>query len=86
MQWDRNPAAPIAYSIGNSIHLSQPIMKVDLNLMREAIGTVVSDGSHEYVVVDYSLANHTVELWCKMRQAFYKVTPHTFDDMCCISG
>ena len=61
-------------------------MKVDLDLMREAIGTVVSDSYHEYVVVDYSLANNTVELWCKMRQAFYKVTPHTFDGMCCISG
>ena len=61
-------------------------MKVDLDLMREAIGTCVSDSYHEYVVVDYSLANNTVELWCKMRQAFYKVTPHTFDGMYCISG
>ena len=54
--------------------------------MREAIGTVVSDSYHEYVVVDYSLANNTVELWCKMRQAFCKVTPDTFDAMYCISG
>ena len=61
-------------------------MKVDLNAMRDAIGTVVTDNDYDYVVVDYSLANHTVELWCKMRQAFYKVTPNTFDSMCCISG
>ena len=59
---------------------------VDLNAMRDAIGTVVTDSYYEYVVADYSLANDTVELWCKMRQAFYKVTPHTFDSMCCISG
>ena len=61
-------------------------IKVDLDAMREAIGTVVSDGSHEYVVVDYSLANNTVELWCKQRQTFYKVPPKTFDKMLCISG
>ena len=59
---------------------------VDLNAMREAIGTVVTDNDYEYVVADYSVANDTVELWCKMRQAFYKVTPHAFDNMCCISG
>jgi hypothetical protein len=28
---------------------------VNLDSMREAIGTVVSDGYYEYVVVDYSL-------------------------------
>jgi hypothetical protein len=61
-------------------------MKVDLDLMRDAIGTVITDNDYDYVVVDYSLANDTIELWCKMRQAFYKVTPHTFDGMCCISG
>jgi len=59
---------------------------VNLDAMREAIGTVVSDGYHEYVVVDYSLANNTVELWCKMRQSFYKVVPAVFDAMSCISG
>lgn len=59
---------------------------VDLNAMRDAIGAVVTDNDYDYVVVDYSLANNTIELWCKMRQAFYKVTPHTFDGMCCISG
>lgn len=61
-------------------------LKVDLDAMREAIGTVVSDGSHEYVVVDYSLANDTVKLWCKQRQTFHKVTSRTFDGMLCISG
>lgn len=59
---------------------------VNLDAMREAIGTVVSDGYYEYVVVDYSLANNTVELWCKMRQSFYKVIPTVFDAMFCISG
>jgi hypothetical protein len=61
-------------------------VKVDLNAMREAIGTCVSDGYHEYVVVDYSLANDTVKLWCKMRQTYYNVTPKTFDSMICVSG
>jgi hypothetical protein len=64
------------------------VMNITVNLdsMREAIGTVVSDGYYEYVVVDYSLANNTVELWCKTRQSFYKVPPSTFDAMSCISG
>jgi hypothetical protein len=61
-------------------------MEVNLEAMKEAIGTVCSDGYHEYVVVDYSLANNTVELWCKKRQVFYKVPPKTFDSMICISG
>jgi hypothetical protein len=61
-------------------------MKVDLNAMREAIGTCASDGYYEYVVVDYSLANDTVQLWCKTRQAFYNVTSKTFDSMICVSG
>ena len=61
-------------------------MSVNLEAMREAIGTVVTDGCHEYVVVDYSLANDTIKLWCKTRQTFHKVTPKTFDGMVCISG
>ena len=77
---------PFAVALKLLPNTHTPAMKVDLDLMREAIGTCVSDGHHEYVVVDYSLANNTVELWCKMRQAFYKVTPHTFDSMYCISG
>jgi len=59
---------------------------VDLDVMREALGTVVSDGYHEYVVYDYSMANNVVQLWCKKRQTFYSVTPATFDSMVCISG
>ena len=54
--------------------------------MREAIGTCVSDGYYDYVVVDYSLANDTIQLWCKKRQTFYKETPRAFDNMLCVSG
>ncbi len=61
-------------------------IKVNLDSMREAIGTCVSDGDYDYVVVDYSLANDTIKLWCKKRQNFHKVTSRTFDNMLCVSG
>lgn len=60
--------------------------KINYDLIREIIGTVVTDDAYEYVVCDYSFANNTMELWCKTRQRFYKVTPKAFDSMTCISG
>lgn len=60
--------------------------KIDYEVIRETIGTVVYDGCHEYVVTDYSFKYNTMELWCKTRQMFVKVTPKTFDSMICISG
>jgi len=60
--------------------------KINYDMIREAIGTVVYDGCYEYVVTDYSFNYNTMELWCKTRQIFVKVTPKTFDSMMCISG
>jgi hypothetical protein len=44
---------------------------IDYNLIKSQIGTVVSDGYHEYVVADYKLSSDMYSLWCKNRQAFY---------------
>ena len=60
--------------------------KIDYNMIREVIGTCVSDGCHEYVVSDYSFSYNTMQLWCKTRQIFVKVTPKVFDSMICVSG
>jgi hypothetical protein len=60
--------------------------KINYDMIREILGTVVTDDAYEYVVCDYSFKYNTVELWCKTRQCFYKVTPKTFDSMTCISG
>lgn len=60
--------------------------KVNLDAMKDCLGTVVTDGYYEYVVADFSLSNNTVQLWCKKRQVYYYVIPRVFDAMTCISG
>lgn len=60
--------------------------KINYDMIREILGTVVTDDAYEYVVTDYSFNYNTMELWCKTRQIFVKVTPKTFDSMTCISG
>jgi hypothetical protein len=44
---------------------------IDYNKVREMLGTVVTDGSNEYVVSDYKMKCDAYELWCKNRQQFY---------------
>ena len=45
--------------------------KIDYNQVREMLGTVITDGCHEYVVADYSMSNEMYKCWCKSRQKFY---------------
>lgn len=47
------------------------IVQIDYNKVREMLGTVVTDGSHIYVVSDYKMGCDAYELWCKTRQQFY---------------
>jgi hypothetical protein len=49
--------------------------KIDYNQIREMIGTVISDGTREYVLADYSMGNEMFQAWCKDRQRFYNIGP-----------
>jgi hypothetical protein len=46
-------------------------LTIDYNEVRAMLGTVVTDGSNEYVVSDYKMGADAYELWCKNRQQFF---------------
>jgi hypothetical protein len=59
--------------------MSNTKTKVDYNLIKQQIGTVVTDGYWDYVVVDYKLGCDAYYLWCKSRQAFYYTDYNAFN-------
>lgn len=44
---------------------------IDYSKVRGLLGTVVTDGEHEYVVSDFKMRDEMYEMWCKDRQQFY---------------
>jgi hypothetical protein len=53
--------------------------QVNYNLIKQQIGTVVTDGYWEYVVADYKMGCDAYYLWCKNRQAFYYTDYNAFN-------
>lgn len=45
--------------------------KIDYNKVRSMIGTVVSDGTYNYVVADYSMNKDMYQIWCTHRQVYF---------------
>jgi hypothetical protein len=53
--------------------------KVNYNLIKEQIGTVVTDGYWEYVVADYKMGCDAYYLWDKEDQQFYYTDYNAFN-------
>jgi hypothetical protein len=53
--------------------------QVNYNLIKEQIGTVVTDGVSEYVVSDYKLGCDAYQLWDKEDQQFYYTDYNAFN-------
>jgi hypothetical protein len=59
--------------------MSNTQTKIDYNLIKEQIGTVVTDGYWNYVVSDYKLGCDAYYLFCKSRQTFYYTEYNAFN-------
>jgi hypothetical protein len=53
--------------------------QVNYNLIKQQIGTVVTDGVSEYVVADYKLGCDAYQLWDKEDQQFYYTDYNAFN-------
>jgi hypothetical protein len=53
--------------------------QVNYNLIKQQIGTVVTDGVSEYVVYDYKLGCDAYQLWDKEDQQFYYTDYNAFN-------
>ena len=54
---------------------------VDYNLIKEQLGTVVTDGTNEYVVYDFKIGCAAYQLWDKKDQEFYYTDYNAFNTL-----
>ena len=74
--------APLSDQMATITRVSaSPSTEIDYNKIRNMLGLVVTDGEHQYVVVDFKMGCEVYELWCKTRKAVYYTGPNALHQL-----